>query len=147
MLFIQAPCGQNKHYPSESYPPSTRIIAIKASQRVKFCPLFGISYRANNYERMRVGMLKKEQKVRPIIRKVTRSPRSSCDCTITSLYGPIHWGGDRTHYTRVEPSRFPPRVGWPIVRSPTTLTSAVLPALSARWRAGRNSSGRSTCSP
>src|ERR1700719_4419400 len=74
MLFIQAPCGQNKHYPSESYPPSTRIIAIKASQRVKFCPLFGISYRANNYERMRVGMLKKEQKVRPIIRKVTRSP-------------------------------------------------------------------------
>jgi NAD(P)-dependent dehydrogenase (short-subunit alcohol dehydrogenase family) len=48
---------------------------------------------------------------------------------------------------RVEPSRFPPRLGWPIARSPTTLTSAVLPALSARSRAGRNSSGRSTCSP
>jgi branched-subunit amino acid ABC-type transport system permease component len=51
------------------------------------------------------------------------------------------------NYTRVEPSRFPPRLGWPIVRSPTTLTRAVLPALSARSREGRNCSGRSTCSP
>ena len=56
-------------------------------------------------------------------------------------------GDHLTHYTRVEPSRFPPRLGWPIVRSPMTLTRAVLPALSARSRAERNSSGRSTYSP
>ncbi len=53
----------------------------------------------------------------------------------------------RTPYTRVEPSRFPPRLGWPIARLPTTLTSAVLPAFNARSSAGRNSSGRSTYSP
>jgi hypothetical protein len=47
----------------------------------------------------------------------------------------------------VEPSRFPPSVGWPKRLSPITLTTAGLPDLNARSSAGTMSSGFSTYSP
>ena len=63
---------------------------------------------------------------------------------LSTVEGLMLLGGFRSFKLREVAASLPPRPGWPIARSPTTLTSAVLPAFNARSSAGRNSSGRST---